>query len=141
MFKKIVVASDGSDGAARAVPLAAELAKRDGAALVLIHVTEHVIGKGGGDLHVDEAEIKATVERQAEELRAGGLDVTVEMGDASLGGPAHRISEIAEEQGADLIVVGTRGHSPVGGLLLGSVTQRLLHIAPTPVLAVPEPRG
>ena len=34
-------------------------------------------------------------------------------------------------------MVGTRGHTPLGGMLLGSVTQRLLHIAPCPVLAVP----
>jgi nucleotide-binding universal stress UspA family protein len=55
-----------------------------------------------------------------------------------LGGPAHAIEEIAEKAGADLIVVGTRGHSPVAGLLLGSVTQRLLHIARRPVLVVPQ---
>jgi nucleotide-binding universal stress UspA family protein len=39
--------------------------------------------------------------------------------------------------GADVVVVGTRGHTAIGGLLLGSVTQRLLHVAPCPVLAVP----
>ena len=54
-----------------------------------------------------------------------------------LGGPAHAIEEVAAEADADLIVAGTRGHSPVAGLLLGSVTQRLLHIARRPVLAVP----
>lgn len=47
------------------------------------------------------------------------------------------IAERARELGADAIVVGTRGHGPVAGLLLGSVTQRLLHIAECPVLAVP----
>jgi hypothetical protein len=36
-----------------------------------------------------------------------------------------------------VIVIGTRGHSSIGGLVLGSVTQRLLHVAPYPVLAVP----
>jgi nucleotide-binding universal stress UspA family protein len=54
-----------------------------------------------------------------------------------LGGPAHAIASIADGANADLIVVGTRGHSPVAGLLLGGVTQRLLHIAHQPVLAVP----
>jgi nucleotide-binding universal stress UspA family protein len=53
------------------------------------------------------------------------------------GGAAHRIAEAAQEAEADLIVVGTRGHTAFAGLLLGSVTQRLLHVAPCPVLAIP----
>jgi len=51
--------------------------------------------------------------------------------------PAQCIADIASEVGADMIVVGTRGHSPVGGVFAGSVAQRLLQVAPCPVLAVP----
>ena len=51
--------------------------------------------------------------------------------------PAQGIADIAEEVEADVIVVGTRGHWAIGGLLVGSVTQRLLHVAPCPVLSVP----
>ena len=51
--------------------------------------------------------------------------------------PADLIADVAHESDADLIVVGTRGHGRVAGMLLGSVTQRLLHVAPCPVLAVP----
>jgi nucleotide-binding universal stress UspA family protein len=59
------------------------------------------------------------------------------MRNVMLGGPAHAIEEIAAEAGADLIVVGMRGHSALAGLLVGSVTQRLLHVARRPVLVVP----
>ncbi len=55
-----------------------------------------------------------------------------------VGGAAHPIASIADDADADLIVCGTRGHSAVAGLLLGSVTQRLLHLARQPVLVVPE---
>ena len=137
MFKTIVLALDGSDGSRRAVPLAIELAKRDKAKLVIAHVEEDVIGKGGGPIRATEDEIQAEIRRQAEELAAQGVETSVEMRSVMVGGPAHVIEEIADGAGADLIVAGTRGHSPVAGLLLGSVTQRLLHIARRPVLAVP----
>jgi nucleotide-binding universal stress UspA family protein len=140
MFKTIVVAVDGSDGSRRASSVAAELAKSEGAKLVLTHVDEHNIGKGGGELHADEDEIKDEIRKQAEELSGSGLDASVEIRDEMLGGPAHAIAEVAEQANADLIVAGTRGHSPVAGLLLGSVIQRIIHIARCPVLAVPTPK-
>jgi nucleotide-binding universal stress UspA family protein len=138
MFKTIVVAMDGSEGSRRASSLAAELAKRDGAKLVIAHVDERTIGKGGGELRADEDQLAAEIQSQAEELAASGVETSVEKRDVMVGGPAHAIAEIAEAAGADLIVTGTRGQNPVSGLLLGSVTQRLLHIASCPVLVVPS---
>ena len=137
MFKTIVLALDGSEGSRRAIPLAVELAKRDNGKLVIVHVEEDIVGKGGGPIQATEDEIQAEIQRQAEELSAQGIDTSVHMRSVMLGGPAHVIEDIATEANADLIVAGTRGHSPVAGLLLGSVTQRLLHIARRPVLAVP----
>ncbi len=137
MFKTIVLALDGSENSQRVTPIAAELAKRDSAKLVLVHVDERTVGKGGGDIRAGDEEIREAIRKQAEELSSQGIDASVEVKDVILGGPAHAIAEAAESAGADLIVIGTRGHSSVGGLLLGSVTQRLLHIAKVPVLAVP----
>ncbi len=137
MFKTIVLCLDGSEGSQRAVPLAVELAKRDGAEIVIVHVEEKLAAKGGPDVHAEEREIQAEVRRQAKELSDIGVRATVKMATVMPGGPAHAIAKIAEDADADLIVVGTRGHSSVAGLLLGGVTQRLLHIAHQPVLAVP----
>ena len=61
------------------------------------------------------------------------------MRDVMVGGAARPIAAIAGDVDADLIVVGTRGHSGLAGIVLGSVTQRLLHLAHQPVLAVPPP--
>ena len=138
MFKTIVLALDASDGSQQAIPVAAELGRREGARVVIAHVEQDVAGKGGGPIQITEDEIQAEIRKQAEQLSADGIETSVEMRNVMLGGPAHAIAEIAEGANADLIVAGTRGHSPVAGLLLGSVTQRLLHIAPCPVLVVPS---
>jgi nucleotide-binding universal stress UspA family protein len=137
MFKTIVLALDGSDGSTQATPVAVELARRDHARLLIAHVEEDVVGKGGGPVLATEDEVQADIRRHAQELSTQGIETSVEIRKVMLGGPAHAIEEIADEAGADLIVVGTRGHSPVAGLLLGSITQRLLHIAGRPVLVVP----
>lgn len=141
MFKTIVLALDGSEGSKRAIPVATELARRDGARIVIAHVDEHIAGKGGGPVHADESQVQAEIRKQAEELSADGIETSVQLRMIMVGGPGHQIEEIAEEAGADLIISGTRGHSAVAGLLLGSVTHRLLHIARRPVLVVPAAKA
>jgi nucleotide-binding universal stress UspA family protein len=138
VFKTIVLGLDGSDGANLAVPVAKELAKLDHSKLVIAHVEERIVGKGGASpVFADEDTIRKRVHDQVEELKADGIDASVETSVSVLGGPAKAIVEIADKVDADLIIVGTRGHAPLAGLVLGSVTQRLLHIAHRPVMAVP----
>ena len=91
-------------------------------------------------MYANEDELVAKIRRQADELRTEGLDVTVRIETGAAPGAAGMIADAARSFGADVIVVGPRGHTAIGGLLLGSVTQRLLHVAPCPVLAVPAPR-
>ena len=137
MFATIVLALDGSEGSNKAIPVATELARQDGARVVIAHV-EQLAGKGGGPIRANEDEIQAEIRKRAEELSDDGIEVSVEMRSVMLGGPAHSIAEIADESGADLIVAGSTGHTAVGGFLLGSVTQRLLNVASCPVLVVPS---
>jgi nucleotide-binding universal stress UspA family protein len=119
--------------------MATELAQRDSARIVIVHIDERIAGEAGGDIHPDEAAIRAAVREQAEQLSRRGIETTVHMRDSLIGGPARSIAEIAADEGADLIVVGTRGHSGAAGVLLGGVTQRPLHLAHRPVLAIPPP--
>ena len=139
MFTSIVLALDGSEGAKRGIPIAVELAKAGEAKIVIAHVEERMATKGRAPLEVDEDEIQAELRAMVKDFAAEGIEASLEMGDVMAGGAgtAHAIADIAERSKADLIVTGTRGHSPVAGLLVGSVTQRLLHIAKQPILVVP----
>jgi nucleotide-binding universal stress UspA family protein len=138
MFKTILWATDGSDTAARALPYALGLAETDKAKLVVAHVREIFVGRGGGyPVLAEETELRDTIGRQVEELRSDGLDATYVVRTSTSGHAAVTIAEIAVEVGADLIVVGTHGYGRVAGLLIGSVTQGLLHAGVCPVLAIP----
>ena len=139
MFHKIIWATDGSAAADAALPKVRELASANGTAVVVLHCNETYVGPRtyGLEVHVDEEDVKAKIAKQAEELRDAGFDATAEFVGGRSGLAAHAIAEAAEKDGADLIVVGTRGHTRLGGLLVGSVTERLLQVSPCPVLAVP----
>ena len=139
MFKKIIWATDGSASAERALPYAKELARADGASLLILHAVETYAGSraAGLPLYVEEEELQKRTEEQVESLRGEGIDAELQMVTGLGVRAAHAIADAASDAGADVIVMGTRGHTPLGGLLLGSVTQRLLHIAPCPVMAVP----
>jgi len=138
VFRTIVVGYDASSGSGPALDLAAQLALRDRARLVLAHVVQQVVGKGSGPVPVTEDEIEAEVRRRAKELEAEGLETAVDIRSTVLGGPAPVLESIADDAGADLLVVGTHGHAPITELLVGSVTHRLLHVAKRPVLVVPK---
>jgi nucleotide-binding universal stress UspA family protein len=138
MFKVIISGSDGSEHADRALECARGLAEEGSARLLVVHVKEITVGRGAGyPVQTDEEEVEQKIQAQVKELKEAGLDASYEQLGASAGGAAHAIADAAKDAGADLIVVGTRGQAPITGLLLGSVTNRLLHVASCPVLAVP----
>jgi len=138
MFRTILWATDGSETAARALPYALGLTEADKAKLVVAHASEIFVGRGGGyPLLADESELREKIGHQIEELRRGGLDATFIVRKCNAGHAARTIVEVAKEVEADLIVVGTHGYGRIAGLLVGSVTQGLLHEGVCPVLAIP----
>jgi nucleotide-binding universal stress UspA family protein len=139
MFKTIVLATDGSEGAEKAGQVALELARENGAKLVFAHVDERIAAKGDmPPVHPNEEKIQAEIKAKAEALSADGVETSIEWESVALGGPGRAIVEIADRVDADLIVTGTRGHSSLAGILLGSVAHKLMHISKRPVLAVPS---
>ncbi len=142
MFKTVIWATDGSAAADHALSFAKELVAAGKGRLLVVHVEEHFYGgrMSGYPVLADEEELEVKIRAQVEELRAAGIDATLEIVRGHPGHSAHAIAELAREHKAETVVIGTRGLGPVAGLLVGSVTQRLLHTAPCPVLAVPAPK-
>ncbi len=141
MFNKVVWATDGSETADQALALAKSLTEESGGQLIAVHCEE--IGLWGSQavpVHAGADKYKEKIEGQVADLASTGMAATLELTRAEVGGVAHSIARVAESGKADVIVVGTRGQTPLGGLLVGGVTQRLLHIAPCPVLAIPSKR-
>lgn len=142
MFKRVIWATDGSDDADLALPAAKTLAADSGGALLVIHCRERTLpGKGGGRLprNAKEDELVVKVEGQVKDLTSQGISATLQMITTDVGEAAEAIADAARSEHADVIVVGTRGHTALAGLLVGSVTQKLLHNTPCPLLAVPVP--
>jgi len=147
MFKSIVVATDGSETASEAVRQAAQLAGALAARVHLVCVYEPVPSaqdaEGGIDLrsesgwvlHPREA-VDATLAAAAKVFAAAGVEVDLY---AQRGDPADAILDVAEERGADLIVVGNRGRAGAKRFLLGSVPNRISHHAPCALLIIRTP--
>jgi nucleotide-binding universal stress UspA family protein len=142
MFKTVVWASDGSAAAERALPIAKGIAQSSGGRLIVVYVNELRVDSRAAlattIANIEDEEL-AAVRRQAEALQQEGVAAEFVTGDVTVGGVARVIADLARDAGAEVIVTGTRGKNPLVGLLVGSVTSRLLEVAPCPVLAVPSP--
>ena len=140
----LVVGTDGSESAARAVREAARLARLSGARLVIVSAfsdlhpyREPIPSSGAEDLvHLGAVADQVLIRAAAE------ADADIEMETVSRqGDPAQVIADIATEENAQLIIVGDRGLSGVDRFLLGSVSHKISHHAPCSVLIVRDSRA
>jgi nucleotide-binding universal stress UspA family protein len=144
MFRTIVVGTDGSDTAGKAVAQAVELAGAVGAKVLVVSAYEPVsdarLRDEGRQVPPDmqwmvnpREDVDATLEEAATAAQEAG--VTVEAFPRQ-GDPADAILDVAEEQGADLVVVGNKGMTGAKRFLLGSVPNKVSHHAPCSVLII-----
>ncbi len=133
MFEKILLAMDDSEPSARAATLAGELGSKFGAEIVVLHVRERMIGRAGAfELETDE-EAHELVDRTVAQLKDAGASARGEVAHGIAGHSARAIIEAAEVEHAGIIVMGSRGLTDFGGLFLGSVAHKVLHLAEIPV--------
>ena len=136
MFDRIVLAIDGSEHSDRAASLASELAKHHSSDVLVFHVREKAAVRFGSyDVDLDEAE-QDIADETARKLKDQGISARPERVTDFYGNTAKRVARAAEEYDANVIVMGSRGLSDMGGLFLGSVAHKVLHAAPCPVLIV-----
>jgi nucleotide-binding universal stress UspA family protein len=147
VFETIMVATDGSHSAAKAVHFAAEFAKRHGSRLVICTVTsQHLatIAEEPGGVPVTKktgvpdaaTQFALEVLRRAEqEVKAAGI-VNYELCEAFGTNLGATIAQQAEAHGADHVVVGSIGGTGLGRLLLGSVAASVVRHAHCPVTVV-----
>ena len=141
MFTNILLASDGSECALKAAAVAADLAGKCAARLTLLNVFEPYQTVGPfGEVVYGSMDTQYIAEMQANAVSQTGRvvdekDVPYQCRQ-EIGQPAAEIIRVAETEGCDLIVLGSRGLSGFQSLLLGSVSDRVTHHAHCPVLIV-----
>lgn len=143
-IKTILVATDFSDAASKAIDTAVEFAKKFEAQLVILHAYRveipmaspmmagaYVLPQGFFEQIGNHA--KAHIEAVAKEIEGQGVSV---IGIAVEQSAAEAIVEEAKSRPADLIVMGTRGLTGLKHVALGSIADRVVRMAPCPVLTV-----
>jgi nucleotide-binding universal stress UspA family protein len=137
MFGTILLAVDGSDHAEHAARMAEKLATATGDQVIVLHVTEVIVGRAAGPVELEDD--RRGIERamqQAKELEAAGVSTQVELPQAPIGHVAKVVVDAAEKYGAGVIVMGSRGRTDLAALVMGSVAHKVLHLSDRPVLII-----
>jgi nucleotide-binding universal stress UspA family protein len=150
-IKKILVPVDYSECSRAALAFAAELARKDGAELDVVHAWDRptyvsdavMVRHPGGETHSLIEMIRENAQRDMKEFLSGsklppGLRIETRM---IAGNPAAKILQELERGHHDIVVVGTHGRTGLKHMLLGSVAEKIVRLSPVPVVAVPQPKS
>lgn len=141
MSVTMVLGYDGSESADAALQQTVVRAKQRSASVVVVfgYYITPLGGTGTGSIREAMAEVgSSALEKAVADLEAVGIDASSRLVE---GKPADALIQVAEEVGADTIVVGTVGENPISGALMGSVVLRLIQRSHIPLLVVPAVEG
>ncbi|MCA9595520.1 MAG: universal stress protein [Myxococcales bacterium] len=132
MLNTIIAPVDGSEGSTKAVRFAGQLAKQTGAELILMYVYDAPTASAMGLARQSREELEHVKEEVAKgsfQAAEAVLEGTPAKRYVTFGHPSHEIVSYAKQVKADLVVMGSRGLSQMEGLLLGSVSDQVVHHA------------
>lgn len=130
MFEKIIVPTDGSEYAGRAVEVALSLARELGSRVVALHVLDEKLIMPFEVLEEEGKKILAEVRRRGEEIEVPVDEILL------FGNPRHDMAKITTKSGADLVIIGTHGRTGMEKLIMGSVAENALKTVEVPVMLV-----
>ena len=142
MYKRILIATDGSDKSMKAAEEGMELAKALGAQVIALNVINEVVIASavrqlGSDRKEVEEKLKVAGGKAVDSIKAMGAKMGVSVDSiVRIGAPANTVIDTSGAEKADLIVMGSHGESGATKLLIGSVVQKVLYWATIPVLVV-----
>jgi nucleotide-binding universal stress UspA family protein len=140
VVKRIVVGVDGSAPSGHALEWAIQWARETGSEIIAVnalsHSAEFVLSVPPFDLQVALDDMKGALEKWCAPLRKSGVPHRSLILEED---PVHGLRRVAEQEDADLIVVGSHGHGTFLPRLLGSVTYKLAHNGRIPLVIVPQP--
>lgn len=136
MLENLVLAVDQSQHSRKAIPATVELARAGGGSVHVLHVRELYYPVPPTVTGTTAEEAQELVDGVVEELKGAGVTAEGAVRPSTGGSPAGAILEYAGQVSAGMIVVGSHGHSPLGGLLIGSVAHKLTQLSTCPVLVV-----
>lgn len=140
-FKKILHPTDFSDNSNEALEVAVGMAEKFGAGLFLLHVVES-FDYSLPEYYMAEDELRSEIARRMEGSRAELEKMAAKITNVRThmfvedGKPFMEIIRVAKDQGADMIVLGTRGRTGLAHILIGSTAEKVVRTAPCPVLTV-----
>lgn len=140
LFTKILLATDGSENANRAADAAISLAQGLSlSSITIVHIvtsppSESRMVQAKFDVHsLLEEESRKIISETLSRCDAAGIVYTLKV---AIGDPAQEILTYVQKEHIDLVVIGSRGFGTLKGVLIGSVSQKIAHLAPCPVFIV-----